>query len=62
MPHFGHWQYLNAQNCYQNPQYTLSERQDSMLAEYDRHLEPNRYKPTNTSVVRNKSVFNLSRV
>jgi hypothetical protein len=43
---------------YEYPQYSLSEHQDYMLAEYDRHLEPNRYKPNTTSVVRNTSVFN----
>jgi len=43
---------------YQYPQYTLSELQESILDEYDSHLEPNRYKPINTSAVRNTSVFN----
>jgi hypothetical protein len=43
---------------YEYPQYTLSERQDSILAEYDRDLEPNRYKSNNRSTVRNTSVFN----
>ena len=43
---------------YQYPQYTLSERQDSILAEYDRDLEPNRYKSYNRSTVRTTSVFN----
>ena len=43
---------------YQYPEYSLSERQDAILAEYDSHLEPNRYKSNNRSAVRNTSVFN----
>jgi len=43
---------------YQYPQYTLSELQDSILDEYDRDLEPNRYKPNNISVFNNKEFNN----